>query len=102
MDNDKILNDLYGELLMQGYTPADAEAEAARMQISFDTSALEAELAAAQAKIAAAEVAYNKAQAEEKAKAAERAAEDKAEADAEAAAAAERDKKLLAERKARE
>jgi len=28
MDNDKILNDLYEELLMQGYTPADAEAEA--------------------------------------------------------------------------
>ena len=26
MDNDKILNDLYEELLMQGYTPADAEA----------------------------------------------------------------------------
>ena len=28
MDNDKILNDLFGELLEQGYTPADAEAEA--------------------------------------------------------------------------
>ena len=28
MDNDKILNDLFEELLEQGYTPADAEAEA--------------------------------------------------------------------------
>ena len=28
MDNDKILKDLFEELLEQGYTPADAEAEA--------------------------------------------------------------------------
>lgn len=28
MDNDKILNDLFEELLEQGYEPAEAEAEA--------------------------------------------------------------------------
>ena len=37
---------------------ADAEAEAARMQAAYDTSALEAELAAAEARIKSAEQAY--------------------------------------------
>ena len=80
----------------------DAEAEAARMQAAADTAALERELAAAEARIRAAEQQYAQAQAAAKQQAEERAAQDKAAAEARAKAAAEREKQLLAQRAQRE